>query len=217
MTDGTSGSPRPSPGGWGVRTIGPEPSGATPIDDEDLLGLLPDFVANRADLNQVEFENITSVLPWAYRRARRVGPEVVLSYAFMMDLHRRMFGDVWAWAGTHRWRITNIGVDPSQIVMQSGALFDDARFWHEESVFDTDELAARIHGRLVSILPFPNGNGRLTRLMADLYLIAVGSPSFTWGGLRLDEEGAGRVAYIHSLLAALETDDYGALIRFARG
>ena len=129
MTDGTSGSPRPSPGGRNVRTIGPEPSGATPIDDEDLLGLLPDFVANRADLNQVEFENITSVLPWAYRRARRVGPEVVLSYAFMMDLHRRMFGDVWAWAGTHRWRITNIGVDPSQIVMQSGALFDDARFW----------------------------------------------------------------------------------------
>jgi Fic-DOC domain mobile mystery protein B len=200
-----------------MRTIGPEPSGATPIDDEDLDGLIPDFVATRADLNQVEFENITQALPWAYRRAQTAGPGGVLSYGFMLELHRRMFGDVWTWAGTLRRRVTNIGVDPSQIVMQSRLLFDDAYFWHGESVFDADELAARIHGRLVSIHPFPNGNGRSTRLMADLYLVSIGSSVFTWGGSRLDEEDAGRAAYIRALVAAVETDDYAELVRFARG
>jgi Fic-DOC domain mobile mystery protein B len=200
-----------------VRNIGPEPSGATPIDDEGLAGLIPDFVATRADLNQVEFENITKALPWAYRRAESAGPDGVLSHGFMLDLHRRMFGDVWSWAGTLRQRTTNIGVDPSQIVTQSGLLFDDARFWHGQSVFSVDELAVRIHGRLVSIHPFPNGNGRSTRLMADLYLVAIGSPVFTWGGSRLDEEDAGRAAYIRALVLAVETDDYSELLRFARG
>ncbi|EQD32928.1 mobile mystery protein B, partial [mine drainage metagenome] len=74
-----------------------------------------------------------------------------------------MFGDVWKWAGTLRRRITNIGVDPSQIVIQSRLLFDDTRFWHRESVLSADELASRLHSRLVSIHPFPNGNGRSTR------------------------------------------------------
>jgi len=196
--------------------IGPEPAGATPIEDEDLAGLIPDFVATRADLNQVEFENIVKALPWAYRQAK-AGPDRVLSYRFMLELHRRMFGDVWTWAGSLRRRITNIGVDPSQVAIQSIQFLDDARFWHAESVFPGDELAARIHSRLVSIHPFPNGNGRSTRLMADLYLIASGSPSFTWGGSRLDEADAGRAAYIQALVLAVETDDYSELIRFARG
>jgi Fic-DOC domain mobile mystery protein B len=208
---------RRPPGDMSVRTIGPEPGGATPIDDEDLAGLIPDFVATRADLNQVEFENIAKALPWAVRRARRAGTEGVLSYRFMLDLHRHMFDDVWTWAGTLRQRFTNIGVDPSEIVTQSRLLFDDARFWHAESVFPPDESAARVHGRLVSIHPFSNGNGRSTRLMADLYLIASGAPPFTWGGSRLDEEDAGRAAYIRALVVAVETDDYSELIRFARG
>jgi Fic-DOC domain mobile mystery protein B len=217
MTEGPAQSGTSNPGAMGAGPIGPEPSGVTPIDDEDLAGLIPDFVATRADLNQVEFENITKALPWGYRRAEAAGPEGILSYGFMLDLHRHMFGDVWVWAGTLRQKVTNIGVDPSEIVMQSGLLFDDARFWHRESVFSADELAARIHGRLVSVHPFPNGNGRSTRLMADLYLIAVGSPPFTWGGSHLDEEDAGRAAYIRALVLAVETDDYSELIRFARG
>ena len=208
---------RRAPSAMSVRNIGPEPTGATPIDDDDLAGLIPEFVATRADLNQVEFENITKALPWAYGRARRVGTEGVLSYGFMLDLHRRMFGDVWAWAGTLRRRITNIGVEPSQIATQSHLLLDDARSWHRESVYGSDELAARIHGRLVSIHPFPNGNGRSTRLMADLYLTAAGSAPFSWGESRLDEEDAGRAAYIRALVVAVETDDYTELVRFARG
>jgi Fic-DOC domain mobile mystery protein B len=203
---------------FNVRTIGPEPSGATPIEEEeDLEGLIPDFVATRADLNQVEFENITKALPWAQRQARSLGAEGILDYGFMLTLHRRMFGDVWTWAGTQRWRVTNIGVEPYLIVTQSRLTLDDAKFWHTQGVFDPDDLAARIHCRLVSVHPFRNGNGRCTRMMADLYLASIGAEPFTWGGANLDVDGSGRATYIAALIKAADTDEYVDLIRFARG
>ena len=196
--------------------LGPEPAGATPLTEEDLQGLIPGFVATRADLNHVEYENIGKAIPWAMRQARR-GPEAVLSYTFMRTLHRRMFGDVWRWAGTHRRRETSIGVPPHMVAAESQMRLDDALFWHAGAVFPPDELAARIHGRLVSVHPFPNGNGRCTRLMADLYLTAIGARSFTWGSANLDTDGSGRAAYIAAIVKAATTDDYADLIRFARG
>ena len=202
---------------FNVRTIGPEPAGATPIAQEDLEGLIPDFVATRADLNQVEFENIAKALPWARQRAQTLGAEGVLDYGFMMTLHRRMFGDVWTWAGTRRQRGTNIGIEPHLITTQSRLLFDDAKFWHAQRVFEPDELAARIHCRFVSIHPFPNGNGRATRMVADLYLVSIDLDPFTWGGTSLDVDGSARARYIAALIKAADTDDYVDLIRFARG
>jgi fido (protein-threonine AMPylation protein) len=96
-------------------------------------------------------------------------------------------------------------------------LLDDARFWHGHEVFEADELAARIHCRLVSIHPFRNGNGRCTRMMADLYLTAIGAEPFTWGSANLDVEGSGRAAYITALITAADTGEYSDLVRFARG
>jgi len=202
---------------FNVRSIGPEPSGATPIEMEDLEGLIPDFVATRADLNQVEFENITKALPWADRQARVLGPTGILDYGFVLALHRRMFGDVWTWAGTQRQRVTNIGVEPHSIATQSRLVLDDATFWHTHAVFDPDELAARLHCRLVSVHPFQNGNGRCTRMMADLYLTSIGADPFTWGGTNLDVDGSGRATYIAALIKAADSNDYADLIRFARG
>ena len=198
------------------RAIGPEPSEATPIAPEDLEGLIPDFVSTRADLNLVEFENITKALPWALRQARALGPAGVLDYGFMMALHRRMFGDVWTWAGTPRRRETNIGVAPYLIPAQSQLRLDDAEFWHVQGVFEPDDLAARIHCRLVSVHPFVNGNGRCTRLMADLYLTSIDAKQLTWGGTGLDEDGSGRERYIAALVKAANTDDYIDLVQFAR-
>ncbi len=208
---------QPQAGRFVLKTIGPEPSGATPLEQEDLEGLIPDFVATRADLNQVEFENITRAIAPAQREARSLGPKGVLDYGFMLKLHRRMFEDVWRWAGTMRLRVTNIGVDPYSIASQARLALDDARFWHAEMVYEPDELAARIHGRLVSVHPFPNGNGRCTRLMADLYRTSIGIEPFVWGGAKLDSDGSGRARYIEALIYALKTDDYTDLVRFARG
>jgi Fic-DOC domain mobile mystery protein B len=202
---------------FNVQIIGPEPSGATPLAEEDLEGLIPDFVATRADLNQVEFENITKALAWARRQARMGGAEGILDFGFMLRLHQRMFGDVWTWAGTQRRRVTNIGVEPFLIATQSRLLLHDAMFWHTQAVFGSDELAARIHCRLVSIHPFTNGNGRCTRMMADLYLTSIGAEAFPWGGADLDVDGSGRATYIAALVKAATADEYADLISFARG
>ena len=134
----------------------------------------------------------------------------------MTDLHRGMFSDVWRWAGTLRRRETNIGVDPHLIAVRSAEALDDARFWITESVYQPDDLAARVHARLVSIQPFANGNGRCTRLLADLYLASVGRSAFTWGSATIDRGTASRDRYLANLLHALETDDFGPLIDFAR-
>jgi Fic-DOC domain mobile mystery protein B len=199
-----------------VRTIGPLPEGATPLDEDDLDGLIPDFVATRADLNLVESENITEALPWARAQAARGGPDRVLGYAFLFDLHKRMFGDVWSWAGTQRTRETNLGRDPAQIPEVTKQGIDDARFWHEHEVYPVDELAARLHCRLVAVHPFANGNGRCTRLIADLYLLARDEPLFTWGaGGGLGEDSDVRQVYLSALRAA-DNDDFGPLVAFAR-
>ena len=93
---------------------------------------------------------------------------------------------------------------------------DDAKYWHVDKVFEPDNLAARIHCRLVSVHPFVNGNGRCTRLMADLYLTSIGASPFTWGGTDLDLDGSGRAEYIAALVKAADTDNYADLIQFAR-
>lgn len=103
------------------------------------------------------------------------------------------------------------------IVTQSRLAFDDAKFWHTHAVFGPDDLAARIHCRLVSVHPFRNGNGRCTRMVADLYLASIGAEPFTWGGANLDVDGSGRATYIAALIKAVDTDEYADLIRFARG
>lgn len=206
----------PAPQAFNLSTIGPEQDGATPLDEEDLVDLIPAFVATRGDLNVVEFDNITKAVPWALDQARKGGPKLVLDYAFLFTLHRRMFEDVWKWAGTQRRRGTNIGAEPAQIPSQTKQTLDDAIWWHDSEAFDIDERAARIHRRLVAVHPFPNGNGRCTRLVADLYLTAIGEPIFTWGaGGRLDVGGDVRQHYLEALRAA-DGDDYRQLVAFAR-
>jgi Fic-DOC domain mobile mystery protein B len=209
----TSGEGTPS--SFSLRSIGPEPEGATPIEAEDLEGLIPLHVTTRANLNEVEYENILNALPWATRQARLLGPLGLLDYTFLFELHRRMFGDVWTWAGTQRRRETNIGGPPGQITEQVRYALDDARYWHENDTFSVDERAARIHLRLVSVHPFPNGNGRTTRLMADLYLESIGVSQFSWGRGGLSDKGKNRKEYIAALERA-EVDNCASLVAFAR-
>lgn len=95
-------------------------------------------------------------------------------------------------------------------------MLDDARYWHEHTTYPVDELAARLHRRLVAVHPFSNGNGRCTRLIADLYLLSAGEPAFTWGaGGNLDEDGDARQIYLAALRSA-DGDDYEPLVAFAR-
>lgn len=186
----------------------PDPPGATPLTPEDVEGLVPTWVTTRADLNLVEQTNIEAAVRWAFVGRKPVSRvEDLLTPQFSDRVHKRMFENVWTWAGKHRRRLTNIGVEPAEITTQMKLALDDAVFWHRNDVFAPNELAVRIHQRLVGVHPYPNGNGRQTRLLADLYLRVTDRPPLTWGGgAPLGSPGVDRSRYIHALLAANDGD-----------
>lgn len=188
-----------------------EPEDATPLDPEERAGLLQTWITFRHELNQAEQANIVIGLAWA-RRSRR--PEL-LSVEFLRRFHRQLFGDVWAWAGRFRTTERNIGIAPSGIGVEVQKALDDARFWIEHDVYPADEIAVRLHHRLVAIHPFPNGNGRITRLLADLLAEKFGSRAFTWGRQDLTAINDTRARYIEALRAA-DRHDIGPLLKFAR-
>ncbi len=185
-----------------TRLPGDDATGATPLTDEDIDGLIPTFVATRADLNLAEQANIETATLWALGR-RVASTDRLLTIDFADRVHRRMFGDVWRWAGRHRTRMTNIGVEPHQITTQMKLLFDDARYWHDQSTYQPAERAVRFHHRLVFVHPYRNGNGRHARFVADLYLRLNGEPTLTWGAeTSIEIDSTARRNYITALQAA---------------
>jgi len=184
---------------------------ATPLTPEEMRDLIPSHVAHRRDLNAAEQENIVRAQEWAMDGRRRD----LLSEKFIKDLHRRMLGDVWRWAGRFRTSQRNIGIDYWLIATELRQLLDDAKAWIEHNTYAPDEIAVRFHHRLVRIHPFPNGNGRHARLMADLLVIQLGGQRFSWGRESLREHGAARARYIEALHAA-DNHDLGPLLTFAR-
>jgi Fic-DOC domain mobile mystery protein B len=191
-----------------------ESEDATPLEAEEREQLLQSWITHRTDLNRAEEANILDGAAWARgRRSRR--PDSMLSAGFVTLLHKRMYGDVWKWAGTWRTTARNIGVDAWCISMDVAALLDDVRYWVEHETYPRDELAVRLHHRLVAIHPFPNGNGRHSRLMADLLVERLGGTPFSWGSGGLADPGDLRRRYVTALRAA-DHHDIGPLLAFAR-
>jgi Fic-DOC domain mobile mystery protein B len=192
----------------------PHAPGATPLTAEQLKGLRNPFIATHAELNRAEQANIVRARLWA-RTARSIVMPNMLSREFVEDLHRRMYRDVWTWAGKQRTVDTNIGVDFPKIGVELRILFDDARYWFDHGTYPPIEYAVRMHHRLVLIHPVPNGNGRLSRFYADLVLTRhFKQDRLTWGGGQLGNEDPRRTQYIEALRAA-DQHDYISLIGFA--
>lgn len=187
-----------------------EPDAATPLTPEEREGLIPSHVALRRELNELEQLNVVQADTWVFSRRRDP-----LSEAFGKGLHRRMFGEVWRWAGTYRTSTKNIGVDREQIPIRLIETIDNVRYWIGRKTFSNDEIAVRFHHGLVFIHPFPNGNGRWSRLMADILTVRLGEPRFTWGRSSLGTADETRSAYIEALKAA-DNHDHASLIAFAR-
>lgn len=187
-----------------------EPDDATPLSPEEREGLIPTHIALRRELNELEQENIVEANIWAFQRARDPVDE-----GFGRNLHRRMFGRVWRWAGDYRLTDKNIGVPRTTIQPRLYEVFDNIGYWATNDTFAPDEIAARFHHGLVFIHPFPNGNGRWSRLMADLLLVRLDQPRFTLGSSALRSADEARAAYIAALRAA-DQHDFGPLIAFLR-
>lgn len=188
-----------------------QPDNATPLDAEEREGLLQTWITTRADLNEAEQANIDGAVAWINRRRNAD----LLTEGFVFELHKRMFGDVWSWAGSVRKTGKNIGIAPQHIHLQLGGLLRDVQFWIEHVSFSPDDIAVRLHHGLVAIHPFPNGNGRHARLMADLLITRLGSEPFSWGGGTLRDIGTLRAEYIAALRAA-DNHNFAPLLAFAK-
>lgn len=188
-----------------------EPDGATPLDPDEMEGLKFAHITTRGELDQLEQANITSGLSWLDKQK---GSEL-LTDSFARKLHRKMFGQVWVWAGTFRLTEKNIGVDPFHIAVQLRALLDDVQFWVDNGTYGPVEAALRFHHRLVYIHPFPNGNGRFARFMADALLEKLyDKEAIDWyGGYDLQRMNERRADYIGALRAA-DGGDYRLLLNF---
>jgi Fic-DOC domain mobile mystery protein B len=175
------------------------PEGATPLDPDEAEGLLLTHITARGELDRWEQDNILEAKAWT----DRTKPTDILNEQFIKALHKRMFGNVWKWAGQFRQSDKNIGGPWHQVPTCLRNLCDDAGLWIELQEDSSDLIAVRFHHRLVSIHPFPNGNGRHAREMANLLLKNIlKQPEFTWGGNSLSNTGDIRKQYIESLQAA---------------
>lgn len=190
------------------------PVGATPLDPNELGGLKHRHIKTQAELDEVEQANITSGLLWLSRTRRKD----ILTHGFAIELHRRLFGEVWNWAGTFRTTGKNIGVDPAQIGVRLRAALDDALYWLDRGTYAPIEAAVRLHHKVVFIHPFSNGNGRHARILADAMLEKLyGVDPINWtAGADLMKMNERRAAYILALQAA-DRHDLDPLLAFAGG
>ncbi len=185
----------------------------TPLTEEEKLDLIPSL-STRAELNEAERANILEARIWAMRKAGLRRPDL-LTDAFARELHRRMFNQIWRWAGKYRTSDRNLGWEWSRIPGGMRVLLDDARYWDEHATYAVTEIAVRQHHRMVVIHPWSNGNGRHARLLADIVIAARSGPALTWGAqLDLAQPGQARTQYIAALQAA-DQNNYKPLLAFA--
>jgi len=184
--------------------------GPTPLNEEERGGLIPSYITLRNELNEAEQANILEAGFWAFSRKRDV-----LDVRFLNNLHKRMFGNVWRWAGKYRRSGKNVGVDAYRIPGELQQLIEDCRYWVDHRTYEPDEIAARFHHRLVWIHPFPNGNGRHARLATDLLLVSLGHERFSWGSKNLVDAGETRERYVAALREA-DNHNFQPLLGFVR-
>ena len=189
-----------------------DPDGATPLDPDETLGLKFAHIQTRGELDQMEQVNIQDGLRWLSRQKNIT----VLDDLFLRELHRRLFGEVWSWAGMFRLTEKNIGVAPEQIAVSLRNLLDDAQYWVVHKTYSQQEIALRFHHKLVQIHLFPNGNGRHARIATDALLKTLGEREINWGSASLNNNNAHRQTYIEALREADKGNYQPLLEKFTR-
>lgn len=188
--------------------------GQTPLDEDEKRDLIPTLIT-REDLDAFEQENILEARKWIMQKSVLTKQDI-FTEKFILNLHKRMYGHVWKWAGTYRKSNKNIGIEYYLVPTELRQLLDDATYWLEHETYSVTDLAIIFHHRLVKIHLFPNGNGRHARLCADVIVAKYGGDKLTWGGNSdLTRPDDIRKAYIAALREA-DAGNYEPLLAFAR-
>lgn len=189
-------------------------NGQTPIDEDEKEGLLIPTITTRGELDEFEQLNIEKAVQWSIKNKFKIGD--IFTEDFIKTLHRKMFSDVWLWAGELRKTDKNIGVDKYRIGIELKNLIDDSKYWLEHETYLPDEIAIRFSHRIVQIHLFPNGNGRHSRLIGDIIANHVfDRPVFSWGSRDLLRKGEARSLYLDALRDA-DQGNYMQLIKLSR-
>ena len=187
--------------------------GQTPLEEEEKEGLKIKSITTQGELDEFEQLNIEKAVEWTIHT--KLKPENILTEKFIKDLHKKMYGDVWKWAGEFRRTEKNIGTSWAKIGLELKVLLDDTKFWIENKTFSPEEISIRFKHRIVSIHCFPNGNGRHSRLMADIIIESIfGKEIFSWHQSNMVKANEIRKMYINALKEA-DNGNIKPLIEFA--
>ena len=188
--------------------------GQTPLEEEEKEGLRIQTITTQGELDEFEQLNIEKAVEWTIHA--NLKPEKILTEKFVKDLHKRLYGDVWKWAGEFRRTEKNIGIPWIQIGVVLKNLLDDSKYWIENKTYSPEEIAVRFKHRIVSIHCFPNGNGRHSRMMADIIMESIFEKEiFTWHQSNMVRADEIRKEYINSLKEA-DNGNINPLIEFAK-
>jgi len=188
--------------------------GQTPLDEDEKNGLLIKTITTHGELDEHEQLNIEKAIEWIIQT--KFKQDKILTEQFIKTLHKKMLGDVWAWAGKFRKSDKNIGVDWFNIGAELSCLLGDTKYWIENSTYPPDEIAIRFKHRLVSIHCFPNGNGRHSRIMADIIIESIFRKDvFTWHHSNMIKADEVRKKYINAIREG-DNGNIEPLIKFAR-
>ncbi|MFT4832556.1 MAG: Fic-DOC domain mobile mystery protein B [Psychroserpens sp.] len=187
--------------------------GQTPLNEEEKAGLLLRTISTQKELDEFEQLNIEKAIEWTIHANLIL--DKILSEKFIKDLHRKMFGDVWKWAGKFRQTEKNIGIKWTRIGRELKNLLDDTKYWIANKTYPPEEISIRFKHRIVAIHCFPNGNGRHSRMMADILMESVfGKGIFTWHQSNMVKENETRKKYITALKEA-DNGNIKPLLEFA--
>jgi len=188
--------------------------GQTPLDEDEKDGLRLKSITTQGELDEFEQLNIEKAIEWTIHT--KFKPEKILTEKFIKDLHKKMYDEVWKWAGEFRKTEKNIGIAWSKIGIELKVLFDDTRYWIENKTYPPEEIAIRFKHRIVSIHCFPNGNGRHSRIMADIIMESIfGKEVFSWHQSNMVKANEIRKKYITALQDA-DDGNIRPLIEFAK-
>ena len=141
-----------------------------------------------------------------YLSATPTKKQAPFTYEWLLKLHEEMFGDVWEWAGKLRQVELSIGIKAYMVATELKKLSEDLEYWDREKTFDVYEIATRLHHKAVQIHPFKNGNGRWSRMLANIYLRKKGLMPVKWQEDLMASENAKRDDYIKALKKADKSD-----------
>lgn len=188
--------------------------GQTPLNENEKEGLKIKSITTQNELDEFEQLNIEKAVEWTIHT--KLKPEKIWTEKFIKDVHKKMYGDVWKWAGEFRKSDKNIGIKWTQIGAELKNLLDDSKYWIENKTYPPEEIAIRFKHRIVAIHCFPNGNGRHSRMMADIIIESIfGKEIFSWHKSNMVKADETRKNYIRALRKA-DNGNINPLIEFAK-